>query len=1066
LGQETVAVVFAPIADTLGTSYHETLLYTNASGQQFYSVAFPQYQAAAFVLDVEYAVWTGGKSPYGSIITQANVAFSTASLSDLTNWFGPFDAPYHVQVVDTGDNLSQQWQKISDAYSLIGAESLPYAPISQNSNSVANSALVYAGIPLPTDIGIADSVAAGLDPLTAEPYWSPGSLLPVPPAVTIPSSLYGIDLVTALHVNSEDTVTITNYGASGAPTYEIYGNSGSGGRGPGGAITIFSAAGTPITTAVANPGSGSIYKFMTDGDSDFTLNSSNSVTGFEFYGNGLKALLPQVLHGDPFAVIVNPDGSYQIGLDPTTFDPALDISPNGFNGDTVSISVSGENAVINTQIGPNSSARISNDYPISGLSDTYTFMSNDGTLIIDDPTAFTGTIDVFEFGNTIDLTGISATGATLGNALTINAGNSALVNLNLDPGADYSNESFLIAPDKNGGTEIVGESDIQGAAFTGTNEELLVVDPANSTGTISNFAPGDTIDLVGVSTTGFVSEIRNVLTLQETGGGTVALHIPFDPNPVHQVGPVIIASPSTDGTALTVSNLSYTTLSYGDDSFHGGASSSFANSINNHGEIVGFTNNNNEHIPDDYIYNNGAYSHISASDFASVSVTGPFEIWATGVNDYGAITGYTSATGYTQGFVDYGGAITLLPPYSGYPAAITNSGLVYGNTLYLGDSFSVAGGIITTFGQGFSYSNGAFSPFQYTDRSGTSIPAMFQSASEDGNFVLGYFVDTASVPNTIHHFLEEEGKDVLLPDKLDGFYAFYTAVNDLGDLAGSVALNGPPGYTSYGNFLEKVDGSGIVFSPPGTTVISNPTITSINDSDQMVGTNNYVGVEGSEVSLPSTFTACFVHGTKLRAADDEIQVNEFTVGDMVETHFGNRAEVKWIGYRHVDCARHPDPRRVWPVQVHAGAFGKDLPHRDLWLSPDHAVYVDDVLIPIKHLINGMTIEQVPRDDVTYYHIELDRHDILFAEGLPAESYLDTGDRPKFTNGGVVALHPDFSARLWEANGCAPLIITGPILAAVRARLLQRGHARQPTQTTRPDRPRDLIEPPPVRSRDP
>jgi Hint domain len=57
------------------------------------------------------------------------------------------------------------------------------------------------------------------------------------------------------------------------------------------------------------------------------------------------------------------------------------------------------------------------------------------------------------------------------------------------------------------------------------------------------------------------------------------------------------------------------------------------------------------------------------------------------------------------------------------------------------------------------------------------------------------------------------------------------------------------------------------------------------------------------------------------------------------------------------------PETVWPVRVRAAAFGKGMPRRDLWLSPDHAVFVDDVLIPVRHLINGITIAQVPVDDV-------------------------------------------------------------------------------------------------------
>jgi hypothetical protein len=107
----------------------------------------------------------------------------------------------------------------------------------------------------------------------------------------------------------------------------------------------------------------------------------------------------------------------------------------------------------------------------------------------------------------------------------------------------------------------------------------------------------------------------------------------------------------------------------------------------------------------------------------------------------------------------------------------------------------------------------------------------------------------------------------------------------------------------------------------------------------------------------------------------------------------------------------------------------------LLLSPDHAVFVDRVLIPIKHLINGKTIAQETVDTVTYYHVELAEHDVLLAEGMPAESYLENGDRSMFDNGGgVLTLHPDFGARRWEMLGCAEVIVTGPKLDAVVARV--------------------------------
>ena len=181
--------------------------------------------------------------------------------------------------------------------------------------------------------------------------------------------------------------------------------------------------------------------------------------------------------------------------------------------------------------------------------------------------------------------------------------------------------------------------------------------------------------------------------------------------------------------------------------------------------------------------------------------------------------------------------------------------------------------------------------------------------------------------------------------------------------------------------------------------------------------------------------ACFAGGTRITTTVGPVAVEALRAGDMVVSALGGAVPVVWVGHRHVDCRRHPRPHDVLPVRVCAHAFGPGLPARDLRLSPDHSVHVGDVLIPIRLLINGATVVQERVDSVTYYHVELPAHDILFAEGLPAESYLDTGNRDAFANGGgTVALHPDFARQVWEAESCAPLVQDGPTLQAVRAGL--------------------------------
>jgi len=202
--------------------------------------------------------------------------------------------------------------------------------------------------------------------------------------------------------------------------------------------------------------------------------------------------------------------------------------------------------------------------------------------------------------------------------------------------------------------------------------------------------------------------------------------------------------------------------------------------------------------------------------------------------------------------------------------------------------------------------------------------------------------------------------------------------------------------------------------------------------------------------ITTSALACFAAGTRLLTRRGEVAVERLHAGDEVATLIGGGFRIiEWIGYRTVHTSKQPRPSDVLPVRIAAGAFSDGLPRRRLFLSPDHAVFVDSVLIPIRYLINGSTIAQISVHSIDYWHVELASHDVLFAEGLPAESYLDTGDRIRFANGGVVtALHPSFSALAWEAVGCAPLMVTGPVVDKVRQKLDRRARIIASRRTDR------------------
>lgn len=181
--------------------------------------------------------------------------------------------------------------------------------------------------------------------------------------------------------------------------------------------------------------------------------------------------------------------------------------------------------------------------------------------------------------------------------------------------------------------------------------------------------------------------------------------------------------------------------------------------------------------------------------------------------------------------------------------------------------------------------------------------------------------------------------------------------------------------------------------------------------------------------------SCFAEGTHIETPAGPVNVENLRSGDLVLSLLrGTAVPVRWVGSRHVDFASGLGSAKVYPVRIAAGAFGRNLPVRQLWLSPDHAIFVEGVLIPIRVLVNGRNITQTGVVEITYFHVELDQHDVIFAEGLPVESFLDAGFRTAFLGGPITNLPPDFAPRVWDAEGCAPLRVTGREVEAVKARL--------------------------------
>lgn len=227
----------------------------------------------------------------------------------------------------------------------------------------------------------------------------------------------------------------------------------------------------------------------------------------------------------------------------------------------------------------------------------------------------------------------------------------------------------------------------------------------------------------------------------------------------------------------------------------------------------------------------------------------------------------------------------------------------------------------------------------------------------DAMTVIGDFDPSTNVDNTIIY--DEDN----LPDQTDNDFvdlsSFFANINELRD------ANTPNG-----------DGDVVLDLGDGQTL-------------------TFVGV--SDVTLlnfENTNVICFTRGAKIRTAQGDVAVEDLVAGDMVETMDSGPQPIRWIGRRIISAGLLDATPRLRPVRIIKGALGAS---RDLMVSPQHRMLLtgdraemmfgaDQVLAAAKDLIDGDMIHMGPADDVEYFHILFDDHEIIFAEDVPTESF--------------------------------------------------------------------------------
>ncbi len=162
------------------------------------------------------------------------------------------------------------------------------------------------------------------------------------------------------------------------------------------------------------------------------------------------------------------------------------------------------------------------------------------------------------------------------------------------------------------------------------------------------------------------------------------------------------------------------------------------------------------------------------------------------------------------------------------------------------------------------------------------------------------------------------------------------------------------------------------------------------------GTSNAYQAETADTGV----YLCFAEGTCIATPEGGRAVETLRPGDLVSTHEGRPVAVKWL-WSQVVSTRFGPAERLQLVRVRAGALGQGVPSRDLKLTADHALLLDGLLVNAAALVNGSSIDWVPTDEMgarfSVYHVETEAHDLIFAEGAAAETYIDYVGRRSFDN---------------------------------------------------------------------
>ncbi|WP_072597455.1 Hint domain-containing protein [Sinorhizobium americanum] len=146
---------------------------------------------------------------------------------------------------------------------------------------------------------------------------------------------------------------------------------------------------------------------------------------------------------------------------------------------------------------------------------------------------------------------------------------------------------------------------------------------------------------------------------------------------------------------------------------------------------------------------------------------------------------------------------------------------------------------------------------------------------------------------------------------------------------------------------------------------------------------------------------CLLRGTAIMTPKGEVCIEDLRIGDLVETVRGEALPIKWIG-RHVFRRSGANWKEAAvPIRIARFALDEHTPHKELYVTRGHALFLDGILIRAQDLVNGTSISTglpTKMDRVEYFHIMLATHEVILAEGAAVETSLLNGyNYEGFTN---------------------------------------------------------------------